>query len=78
MEQELSPLDLREIRIDREFPETESWAALPAVKQIVREGGLIRTKPVTFFVGENGIGKSTVLEAVTAAAGFNPEGGSRM
>lgn len=77
MENGLSALDLREIRIDREIPETEYYAALPAVRQIIREGGLILTKPVTFFVGENGIGKSTVLEAVAAAAGFNPEGGSR-
>ncbi|WP_153731439.1 AAA family ATPase [Sporosarcina obsidiansis] len=31
---------------------------------------------VTFFVGENGMGKSTLLEAAAVAAGFNPEGGS--
>lgn len=33
--------------------------------------------PVTFFVGENGTGKSTLLEAVAVSYGFNPEGGSR-
>jgi len=32
---------------------------------------------VTFIVGENGTGKSTILEAVAAACGFNPEGGTR-
>ncbi|PID14920.1 AAA family ATPase [Sporosarcina sp. P34] len=31
---------------------------------------------VTFFVGENGMGKSTLLEAIAIASGFNPEGGS--
>lgn len=31
---------------------------------------------VTFFVGENGSGKSTVLEAIATACGFGPEGGS--
>lgn len=31
---------------------------------------------VTFFVGENGMGKSTLLEAIAVALGFNPEGGS--
>ncbi|WP_027417402.1 AAA family ATPase [Aneurinibacillus terranovensis] len=31
---------------------------------------------VTFFVGENGMGKSTLLEAIAVAIGFNPEGGS--
>lgn len=34
-------------------------------------------KPVTFFVGENGSGKSTMLEAIAVADGFNPEGGTK-
>jgi predicted ATPase len=32
---------------------------------------------VTFFVGENGTGKSTLLEALAVSVGLNPEGGSR-
>ena len=32
---------------------------------------------VTFFIGENGTGKSTLLEAIAVAWGFNPEGGSK-
>jgi predicted ATPase len=32
---------------------------------------------VTFFVGENGTGKSTILEAIAWHAGFGPEGGSK-
>lgn len=35
------------------------------------------TKPITFFVGENGTGKSTFLEAIAIALGFNAEGGSK-
>jgi len=31
---------------------------------------------VTYFVGENGTGKSTLLEAIAVASGFNAEGGS--
>ncbi len=31
---------------------------------------------VTFFVGENGSGKSTMLEAIAVASGLNAEGGS--
>jgi predicted ATPase len=31
---------------------------------------------VTFFIGENGTGKSTLLEAIAVASGFNPEGGT--
>ena len=33
--------------------------------------------PVTFFIGENGTGKSPLLEAIAVAMGFNAEGGSR-
>lgn len=31
---------------------------------------------VTFLIGDNGTGKSTLLEAIAIAWGFNPEGGS--
>ena len=37
---------------------------------------LVFHSPVTFFAGENGTGKSTLLEAIATAYGFNPEGGS--
>lgn len=33
--------------------------------------------PVTVLAGNNGTGKSTILEAIAVTAGFNPEGGSR-
>lgn len=33
--------------------------------------------PVTFLVGENGTGKSTLLEAIATKAGFGKEGGSK-
>jgi predicted ATPase len=32
---------------------------------------------VTYFIGENGTEKSTLLEAIAVAIGFNPEVGSR-
>ena len=47
---------------------------LPAVRGL---GRLAFHPKVTFFVGENGSGKSTVLEALAVAVGLNPEGGSR-
>ena len=72
-----STLDIREIRIDGDIPKSAYYARLPAVRQIIREQGLALTKPITFFVGENGMGKSTLLEAVAVAAGFNPEGGTK-
>ncbi|MEG0766444.1 MAG: AAA family ATPase, partial [Clostridia bacterium] len=46
---------------------------LPAVRALE---SISFAQPVTFFVGENGSGKSTILEALAIAAGFNPEGGS--
>lgn len=60
------------------FPEQSSYLAnLPVVKYLQSLEELAFEKPVTFFVGENGTGKSTLLEAIAVALGFNPEGGSR-
>ena len=50
---------------------------IPAVRYLKKAGELRFNKPVTFFVGENGTGKSTLLEAIAVRMGFNPEGGSR-
>lgn len=47
---------------------------LPAVKNLTR---LNFDPKVTFLVGENGSGKSTILEAIAVAYGFNPEGGTK-
>ncbi|MRN56058.1 AAA family ATPase [Paenibacillus monticola] len=46
---------------------------LPVVRTLER---LVFEQQVTFLVGENGTGKSTLLEGVAAAWGFNPEGGT--
>ena len=48
---------------------------IPAVEQLLAEG-LTLEKGVTFLVGENGSGKSTIVEAVAMAFGMSPEGGS--
>ena len=32
---------------------------------------------VTYLIGENGMGKSTLLEAIAVGLGFNAEGGSK-
>jgi predicted ATPase len=48
--------------------------SLPAIQSLET----IELHPqVTFIIGENGTGKSTLLEAIAVAAGFNPEGGTQ-
>lgn len=47
---------------------------LPAVRAITN---IEFDRDVTFFVGENGSGKSTVLEAIAVAMGLSPQGGTR-
>jgi predicted ATPase len=47
---------------------------MPAVTQIIKEG-LNFTAPTTFLVGENGSGKSTIIEAIADVCGINSEGG---
>jgi predicted ATPase len=47
---------------------------IPAVRDVE---SITFNSPVTFFVGENGSGKSTILEAIAVTAGFNAEGGTK-
>jgi predicted ATPase len=62
------------LRDDLEFDSEVFPLSLPAV----REMGTLEFHPdVTFFVGENGSGKSTILEAIAMALGFCPEGGTK-
>lgn len=50
---------------------------IPAVRALFDGEEMSFSSPVTFFVGENGTGKSTLIEAIAVAAGFNPEGGTK-
>jgi predicted ATPase len=58
------------IRASGRWPHT-----IPAVRQLLTDG-LDLAPGVTFLVGENGAGKSTIVEAVAMAFGMSPEGGS--
>src|SRR5690348_9920263 len=51
--------------------------AYPFNLPIVRALDVEFTAPVTFFVGENGTGKSTVIEAIAALCKLPVSGGSR-
>ena len=48
---------------------------VPAMAQLLREGLELPTG-LTVLVGENGSGKSTVVECLAEAYGLNPQGGS--
>ncbi|REJ04991.1 AAA family ATPase [Microbacterium bovistercoris] len=61
---------------DAPQPDGQWPTSIPAVAQVLREG--IELDPgVTFLVGENGSGKSTIVEGIAIAYGLSPEGGSR-
>lgn len=66
------------IYLNQPVPADSYLAALPAVRALGgRDRPLTFPAPVTFLVGENGTGKSTLLEAIAVACGFNAEGGTR-
>jgi predicted ATPase len=72
--------DGRAVRLVRHDPgrpvDTSRWpATVPAVEQLLCEG-LELAPGLTVLVGENGSGKSTIMETLAEACGLNPQGGS--
>lgn len=65
------------IKLNSMPPEYSYLHDLPVVRYLNKAGSIKFEKPVTFLVGENGTGKSTLLEGIAVAMGFNAEGGSR-
>jgi predicted ATPase len=59
----------KESQMERQYPFT-----IPAISNFKE---LELTSSVTFFVGENGTGKSTLLEGIADKCEFNTAGGSR-
>jgi predicted ATPase len=66
---------LRSIELKRD--KVNSFSKYPFCLPIIKNLSNLNFHPkVTYIVGENGSGKSTILEAIAAAYGFNPEGGT--
>ena len=70
----LSSRFIRGIEIDWDKVPADSY--LRGIFSLTRLESLEFTHDVTIFVGENGTGKSTLLEAIAVAFGFNREGGT--
>ena len=68
---------IRSVALDDLSDEESYIAELPAVKCMSAMEELSLDNSVTFLVGENGTGKSTLLEGIAVGFGFNPEGGTR-
>ncbi|MCI8484121.1 MAG: AAA family ATPase [Lachnospiraceae bacterium] len=65
---------IQSIRVNWNKIEKDSYLhQITALRQITE---LEFSQNITFFAGENGTGKSTLLEGIATAYGFNPEGGT--
>lgn len=70
-----SNLMVKVISLERD--RIESFDQYPFNIEVVKNFHELKFKsPVTFFVGENGIGKSTFIEAIAVALGLPAEGGT--
>ncbi len=70
-----SQVNLREIIFDRD--KVKNWNEHPFTVPVIKNLHAIEIKSrVCFFVGENGTGKSTLLEAIAAYCGFGLDGGT--
>ena len=70
------PLFVLEVELKREL--VPSFDEYPFDLPVIRNFESLKfDSQVTFLIGENGTGKSTLIEGIAVACGFNAEGGSR-
>jgi len=66
---------IKEIGLKREL--IDSYDQFPLNLPVIRNFQPLRFHPnITYIIGENGMGKSTLLEGIAIGLGFNPEGGT--
>ena len=66
---------LRHVSLKATGPAGQFPFSIPAIA--ARRFELLFNTPVTIFVGDNGSGKSTILEGLASLCGFGEYGGSR-
>lgn len=67
-------LDKIKVNLKNEVDKTEYPFSIPLIQNLKE---IVFPTQVTFFIGENGTGKSTILESIAEKAGFGREGGSK-
>ncbi len=66
---------IREVYLKRD--QIPSYDQFPLSLPTIRKFNELKLHPnVTYIIGENGTGKSTLLEGIAVVLGFNPEGGT--
>lgn len=73
----MNNLFIRGIKLDEDIKENFKDVYPYNIPVIRSFDSLEFTKPVTFLVGENGIGKSTFIEALAVSLGLPAEGGTQ-
>jgi predicted ATPase len=72
----MEDLFIKSIRVDENIDKNNYLYNIPAIRYLI-DNRLDFDKNVTFLIGENGSGKSTIIEALALNCGFNVEGGTR-
>ena len=65
------------ITLNKQIDDSSYLINIPAIKYLIDKQSLDISNKGIFFVGENGTGKSTLIDAIAVAHGFNAEGGTK-
>ena len=68
---------IKRVRMGIPITEETYLTDIPSVRYLMQGNSLEFQNKITFLVGENGTGKSTLIEGIAVAYGFNPEGGGK-
>lgn len=70
----MDDLFVKQVRLIKDVNRSDEY---PFSIPIIQNFEMLRfEKPVSFFIGENGVGKSTFIEGLAVALGLNAEGGT--